>query len=828
MRHSSNTVSGISRRLICLLASALLLAPSQVLEGQENNPCTLISYTPAPGQFINLPASGTPGAAAAICSGSNALVSLGAFGGSVIYKFSRPVINDAENPYGIDLTIFGNPLTDAEGKVRWAEPGIVSVMKDENGNGLPDDTWYEIAGSDHYFLGLSKRFTVTYYNPSVPFASDIAWIADDGSAGMIRANSFYTQPYYPLASLFEGYGQDSVTFSGSRIRPLVYTGNAGELICRNRAFGYADNMRTADPGAGLPDNPYTSETEGCGGDAIDISWAVDEDGNSVELESIDFIKITTAVLEDARWLGELSTEVRMIRDEAPSARPGFNSSMMVIGELPVLLPAGTRIVPEARYFEMGRPVETTVNWSISDAAVAGFSGEALVLKKSGFVNLTATSADHPDVKASVSFEVSEPAAIMIEKDVVSLRTGEEALFKVFVLDAEKREIQGVPLVFSCSDTTVAGIIPASGGVLLFGRKPGTALLSVSAGGYPLFASASITVTAAPETVSVFFGCSTRDRCLLPGQEFQVENFDLEPFVDDISGAFSPATLEGVTLAHVLAAGLENVPFESDLRFRETAGGEDLYLWRYPHRQDGYTEYLYGEKASVAASEAQPVWVVLHNGKMVTGGLEKIPVRNGDEIWLYRVENAALPWTFRHIATDRSQYEQGELCRIKLSACAGSLSDAGMIQSATVSPLASVTITIENPGAKGSFPAGVTDENGEAVIRVEESGEIRFAAGIPEALVRVGTTGLSPENLTTAPEAGPNPFSDIIYFRSGFPLRGLLVISDPGGRTLSQVPLNGETEVKLDGGAFPPGLYLYRIETGEGVFTGKLIGTGYGF
>jgi len=119
----------------------------------------IISYCPAPGQYINDTVAGTPSAALATTGEPSRLVSLGAFGGYIIYGFDHRVLNDPQNPYGIDFTVFGNASS------TFSEPGIIYVMKDGNENGLPDDTWYEIAGSDHYLHQLNRDYQVTYYNP---------------------------------------------------------------------------------------------------------------------------------------------------------------------------------------------------------------------------------------------------------------------------------------------------------------------------------------------------------------------------------------------------------------------------------------------------------------------------------------------------------------------------------------------------------------------------------------------------------------------------------------------------------------------------------------
>jgi hypothetical protein len=51
-----------------------------------------------------------------------------------------------------------------------------------------------------------------------------------------------------------------------------------------------------------------------GANKFDISNAVDSLGNAVTLKSIRFIKIQTAVFQQAGWLNEVSTEVRGARD----------------------------------------------------------------------------------------------------------------------------------------------------------------------------------------------------------------------------------------------------------------------------------------------------------------------------------------------------------------------------------------------------------------------------------------------------------------------------------------------------------------------------------
>ena len=50
-----------------------------------------------------------------------------------------------------------------------------------------------------------------------------------------------------------------------------------------------------------------------------IDWAVDDEGNPVELKQIDFVKVYNAMLQDCGWLGETSTEVAGAIDLHPDA-----------------------------------------------------------------------------------------------------------------------------------------------------------------------------------------------------------------------------------------------------------------------------------------------------------------------------------------------------------------------------------------------------------------------------------------------------------------------------------------------------------------------------
>ena len=104
-------------------------------------------YTPAPGQFINeLKTGGFDGSQTTEESAvtyaeqrlnANNWVSLGGFGGYIVVGFDHSI----DNTGYYDFAVVGNSFSGS------SEPGIVWVMQDENGDGLPNDNWYELRGS---------------------------------------------------------------------------------------------------------------------------------------------------------------------------------------------------------------------------------------------------------------------------------------------------------------------------------------------------------------------------------------------------------------------------------------------------------------------------------------------------------------------------------------------------------------------------------------------------------------------------------------------------------------------------------------------------------
>ena len=251
-------------------------------------------YVPAPGQFVNtMPkyeegddaASMAAKCTEALADNKRSLVTLGGYGGYITFHFDHSIANIAGRR---DFYIAGNAMKGG------AEPGVVMVSKDINRNGLPDDPWYELAGSaDVDSVGkVGYGYTITYEeNP----LGDIPWTDNRGNSGSVARNSFHSQEYFP--QWIEG----PMSFSGTLLPANGYNnGTAGRenWVRDTFRFGYADNALNTD-------------SAGC---SFDIAWAVDQDRTPVELDFIDFVRVYTGVNQQCGWTGETSTEIAGAED----------------------------------------------------------------------------------------------------------------------------------------------------------------------------------------------------------------------------------------------------------------------------------------------------------------------------------------------------------------------------------------------------------------------------------------------------------------------------------------------------------------------------------
>lgn len=262
---------------LCRVTEAYeLYEDSSTVTGPSPYIAKVYEYRPAMGQFVNLlPKYETGDTEASMCrkcelalvNNAQGLVCLGGWGGYITFGFDHAVVNDN----GPDLQILGNAyLMTGNSQYGSSEPGIVLVSRDDNGNGLPDDTWYELKGCLYDDPMTNHTYTKTYTR-----------------AGDTIQNPFHSQPYYPQWLTIDEY-----TLCGAKL-PSQTQSISGQIVQHILEYGYVDNK---------PNN----DTDGT---SLDISWAVDADGNTICLPSIDFVRVYTAIDEINDPTGEISTEI---------------------------------------------------------------------------------------------------------------------------------------------------------------------------------------------------------------------------------------------------------------------------------------------------------------------------------------------------------------------------------------------------------------------------------------------------------------------------------------------------------------------------------------
>ena len=285
----------------------------------------VFEFKPAPGQFVNdLPVANDGDSADRILTRANSylakkngdLISLGAFGGYVVFGFDHSIVNLKGRR---DFRVLGNafwadanPNPNSGLRGGSSEAGVIMVSYDKNKNGLPDDEWYEIEGGGHKMEKTIRNYEITYHRPDpnkkpVPGGGTgtvlftdleyIYWKDNQGKEGYLAQNNAYNHSleYWPKWQK----DQATITFKGTRLpdNAVDESGNGSYFVQYAFLYGYADNA---------PNNDDES--------AIDIDWAIDSSGKRVQLPAIDFVKVCNGLNQQAGWLGETSTEIMGAND----------------------------------------------------------------------------------------------------------------------------------------------------------------------------------------------------------------------------------------------------------------------------------------------------------------------------------------------------------------------------------------------------------------------------------------------------------------------------------------------------------------------------------
>ena len=287
-------------------------------------------------------------------------------------KVTGGIFNDAANAYGVDFTLYGNAMgTWAEpgcvqvsqdgstwytlaGSLHYQTPTYTVATDetvtetDEEGHPLSDFKTITVSKS-----GAIWNYSVTYTNPvaendtlatgeSGTTGKNVVYsytgLSENGN-GRVLFNNWHRHNYFPLLNnYFVGVnGHTALDGIVNTISPLVlrnkyasYTPKAsstvGAKLTMNGVrlmpasnstapdtflFGYVD----CHPNGTLSTvqvNPYTTGRTGndnSNGDPMDLSWAVDDSGKPVVLDSVRYVRVYTGVMQMNGMMGESSTEV---------------------------------------------------------------------------------------------------------------------------------------------------------------------------------------------------------------------------------------------------------------------------------------------------------------------------------------------------------------------------------------------------------------------------------------------------------------------------------------------------------------------------------------
>ena len=367
-------------------------------------------------------------------------VSLGSFGGYAVLDFgaitrdasgayvSGGIYNDPANAYGVDFTLFGNAMS------TWAEPGCVQVSQD----GV---NWYDIAGSLHYQTpsdtagGAIWDYSATYTNP-VAADDDLAsgktgtaekavtWSASyktrptssaTPESGSVAYNNWHKHSYFPLfnnyfaspktgASALDGllntvpaglnftgkFGAYTAK-SGTTASTLMLKGvklvppknnNANSTAPDDFLFGYFDchpnGLRS-----GAQVNPYATGRTGndnSNGDPMDISWAVDENGNPFYLDAIRYVRCYTGVMQMNGIMGESSSELLGSHKATTKGATAAVAPTIMLGiyDLTTLQTLGASVTTSQ---VAGSPNQQIITVSMSGASV--YTGTSFAVQATG-------------------------------------------------------------------------------------------------------------------------------------------------------------------------------------------------------------------------------------------------------------------------------------------------------------------------------------------------------------------------------------------------------------------------------------------------------------
>ena len=293
-------------------------------------------------------------------------VSLGMAGGYVQFDMgdNKRIENNPNNKYGIDFIVYGNAFKgnpEAAG-VQVSNDGVTWYTLAGSRHYMSDTKWNQnisyikIATANTTIGGKSFAKAGIYVStdfaaPSSDNASDVdaavalaTWTGIPQLTGSTYPKTYTTDPpaaaaWWPEYASNENYGNvwnignavngvswlrngtaEVITYTGvTTVEDDMVVLNEGATAAPTQAemtdvyqWGYADVRVNGSQYGTVVNNPYAaapSTDAGAGGDGFDLSWAVDANGNPVQISSARYVRVYSAVLFSAGVFGETSAEV---------------------------------------------------------------------------------------------------------------------------------------------------------------------------------------------------------------------------------------------------------------------------------------------------------------------------------------------------------------------------------------------------------------------------------------------------------------------------------------------------------------------------------------
>jgi hypothetical protein len=484
---------------------------------------------------------------------------------------------------------------------------------------------------------------------------DILWVDQNQDSGFVFINGLHQHAYYPSAEHFPNINQNSQSYTGLKISGLIEAQISGNISSSTIVVLVLPTIYPEDqPLMILLITLIQLEIENSGGDAIDISWAVDQSGQYVFLDEIHFIKIITSINNHAGPLGEISTEIAGIIDVVPNSQITGATKCIVIQDIPRNLLVNSETNMKAFLFEMGIPsANQNIEWSTSSDNIAYISNGKIVANQIGDFILTATSLDFPWVSSNIALSVIQPESLEMAQINQYLLPNEEIEIKIHVADIQGNELTDMDIELEASNDKIE-IFYSSGKKYIRALELGESWLLARVSNFPnIKDSILIRISNEIELTKVFVGIKTENLTIFPRQSVAVSLMNIEDYLEPSSHPFQSNNEYPKNLAQVIVSTFRKMNLENEFRFKNDLENGALYLWKVPVELESSLEYVYGYGGRTE-SPFERSWIVKLNGQNIVRDFQNIPIQHHDQITIYHVNNVNESWVLKEFRSLQRQ------------------------------------------------------------------------------------------------------------------------------------------------------------------------------